>query len=83
MGQLPEHLTPEGWMAQVFGSGEVAKGGVIKRQLRDIERIAGRETFLAEVERHGFQAVENGRHIVVFCNTQPIRRVRSRAFERP
>lgn len=83
MGQLPDHLTPEVWLAQVFGSGEVLKGGVIKRQIRDVERIAGRERFLGEVARRGFQAVENGRHIVVFCNTRPIRRVAARAFERP
>jgi hypothetical protein len=28
------------------------------------------------VERRGFQAVENHRHFVVFCNRCPLRRVR-------
>ncbi|GKY88933.1 N-(5'-phosphoribosyl)anthranilate isomerase [Sinisalibacter aestuarii] len=75
MGQLPDYLTPERWLAQVFSSGEAAKGGVVKRQIRDVERLVGREMFLGEVARRGFQAVENGRHFVVFCNAQPIRRV--------
>ncbi|KPQ20658.1 MAG: hypothetical protein HLUCCA24_01925 [Rhodobacteraceae bacterium HLUCCA24] len=73
---IPEHLTPDRWLAQLFSSGEAARGGVVKRQIADVERIAGRHAFLAEVERRGFQAVENGRHYVVFCNAWPIRRLR-------
>ena len=76
MPQLPVHLTPDRWLAQLFESGEARRGGVVKRQIRDVERIAGRAAFLAEVERRGFQAVENGRHMVVFCNARPIRRLR-------
>jgi hypothetical protein len=76
MPQLPAHLTPERWLAQLLESGEARRGGVVKRQIRDVERIAGRAAFLAEVERRGFQAVENGRHFVVFCNACPIRRLR-------
>ena len=76
MGQLPEHLTSERWMAQLLSSGEARKGGIVKRQIRDVERIVGREDFAAEIERRGFQALENGRHFIVFCNDAPIRRVR-------
>lgn len=75
MAEFPEYLTPEIWLAQVFAAGEVRRGGVIKRQIRDVERLCGREAFLAEIRRRGFQAVQNGRHFVVFCNRQPIRRV--------
>lgn len=73
---LPDHLTPERRLAQVFASGPARKCGVIKRQVRDVERLVGRAMFLREVERRGFQAVENGGHFVVFCNRLPIRRVR-------
>ena len=75
MGQLPPHLTPEAWVNQAFSSAEAQRGGVVKRKIRDIERLAGRAMFEAEIRRRGFQAVENGRHIVVFCNALPIRRV--------
>ena len=76
MATLPEHLTGDQWLHQIFASGEALKGGVVKRQIRDVERLAGRAAFLREVERRGFQAVENGRHFVIFCNGMPIRRVR-------
>ena len=75
MAQLPDYLTPELWLEQVFSSGEVLKGGVVKRQIRDVERLCGREAFYAEIRRRGFQAVENGRHFVVFCDDRPICRV--------
>ena len=76
MAQLPEHLTPETWLRQVFASREALRGGVVKRQVRDVERLIGRSLFAKEVQRRGFQAVENGRHFVIFCNGYPIRRVR-------
>jgi len=83
MVQLPDHLTPEIWLHQVFSSGPATKGGIVKRQIRDVERLVGRDAFLREVDRRGFQALENGRHFVVFCNLLPIRRVRPRPLQRP
>ena len=74
---LPDHLTPEIWLEQVLSSGEARKGGVVKRQIRDVERLVGRDAFLAEVERRGSQVVQNNRHFVIFCNMLPIRRVRA------
>lgn len=75
MSVIPEHMTPERWVAQIFSSGEAMKGGVVKRQIRDVERFVGRDAFFSEIHRRGFQAVENGRHYVVFCNRLPVRRV--------
>jgi hypothetical protein len=77
MAAIPPHITSAIWLTQLFTSGEARKGGIVKRQVRDVERLVGRETFLREVERRGFQAVQNGRHFVVFCNALPIRRVRA------
>ena len=72
MARLPDHLTPEIWLEQIFASGEARRGGVVKRQVRDVERLVGREAFACEVRRRGFQAVQNGRHFIVFCNQLPI-----------
>ncbi len=77
MSRLPEKIDPQKWIASVFASRDARSGGVFKRQVCDVERITGREAFLAEVERRGWQALENGRHFIVCCNAQPIRRVRS------
>lgn len=65
MPALPDYLTPEIWLDQVLSADEARKGGVLKRQVRDIERLVGRAAFVAELERRGFQAVENGRHFVM------------------
>ncbi|MBL4542749.1 MAG: N-(5'-phosphoribosyl)anthranilate isomerase [Rhodobacteraceae bacterium] len=75
----PARIDPEAWMRTVFSSRDAGRGGVIKRQICDIERIVGRNVFLAEVERRGWQALENGRHFIVCCNAEPIRRVRAGA----
>ncbi len=76
MAQLPNHLTADQWLSQLLTSGKARKGGIVKRQIRDVERLVGREAFLAETEKRGFQVLENGRHFIVFCNGAPIRRVR-------
>ncbi|WP_371056643.1 N-(5'-phosphoribosyl)anthranilate isomerase [Rhodosalinus sp. K401] len=76
MSTLPPHLTPDLWLAQIFASREARTGGVVKRQVRDVERLVGRRAFAREVARRGFQAVENGRHFVVFCNDAPVRPLR-------
>ena len=83
MPALPAYLTATQWLDQFLGSSEARRGGVVKRKIRDVERLVGREAFVREVARRGFQAVENGQHFVVFCNGAPIRRVGIRAFENP
>lgn len=76
MAEFPAHLSAQIWLAQIFSSGEARRGGVVKRQIRDVERLVGREAFVQAVEERGYQAVENGRHFVIFCNDHPIRRLR-------
>lgn len=75
MAEFPDYLTPEQWLQGVFAAKEVRKGGILKRQIRDIERLCGRDLFLAEARRRGFQVLRNGRHFIVFCNEEPIFRV--------
>lgn len=66
MATLPAHLTPEAWLTQIFSSAEPRRGGVVKRQVRDVERLVGRAMFLNEINRLGCRVVENGRHFVIF-----------------
>ena len=75
MAELPKYLTPDLWLKQLFNSGVARRGGIVKRQIRDVERLVGRAAFVREVERRGFQVLENGCHFVVFCNQLPIRPV--------
>ncbi len=70
---------PELWMEQAFSCPTARKGGVIKRRVSDVERIVGRDLFLTEVRRRGFQAIENGDTLVIFCNDAPVRLAAPRA----
>jgi hypothetical protein len=75
MNALPEHLSPEIWLAQIFASQAARQGGIVKRKVRDVERLVGRAGFERALRLRGFQAVENGDHFVIFCNNTPIRRI--------
>ncbi|MEM7488723.1 MAG: N-(5'-phosphoribosyl)anthranilate isomerase [Pseudomonadota bacterium] len=73
---LPAHLTPDRWLSQLFSSGPAAKGGVVRRSVRDVDHIVGRDRFVAELDRRGFRAVENAGTFVIFCNREPVVPVR-------
>ena len=62
------------WLDDLFASKAVQRGEVIRRKKRNIERFAGIDTFLNEINRRGFQVVENAGQFVIFCNREPIRR---------
>lgn len=73
MTTLPAPITPDRWLVQLFSARSVAEGGIVRRQVRDVERLVGRERFLREVRRRGYRAVENAGQFVVFCNRDPVR----------
>ena len=70
---LARPLDAETYMRDIFRSKAVRDGAVIRRKSRDIDRLIGRDRFLAELNRRGFRAVENAGQIVVFCNAEPVR----------
>ncbi|GGG58863.1 hypothetical protein GCM10011415_00850 [Salipiger pallidus] len=71
MQPAPLPISPDLWLTQLFASRTAATGGVVRRKTRDIERIVGHERFMAELDRHGFRAVQNGGQTIVFCNREP------------
>ena len=81
MARIPETLSAQDWLRQIFTSLEARKGGIVKRQIRDVERLVGRDAFVRAVEKHGFQAIENNRHFIIFCNPHPIRRVAGKPLQ--
>lgn len=66
-------LSPEAWLRDLFTSKAVQQGGVIRRKARDVERFAGMDQFLREIERRGFRVAENSGQFIIFCNRAPIR----------
>jgi hypothetical protein len=72
MKDLPETISPERWITQLFSARSAAEGGTVRRKVADVERLIGRDRFLSEVHRRGFRAVENAGQFVVFCNRDPV-----------
>ncbi|MDF1855496.1 N-(5'-phosphoribosyl)anthranilate isomerase [Pseudooceanicola sp.] len=66
-------IATERWLNQVFAAKAARNGGVVRRNLRDVEREVGLDWFRHEIRRRGFHAVENAGQIVVFCNNAPVR----------
>lgn len=60
------------WLRGVFAAQAVNRGGVIRRAVREVDRIVGRAAFQAEVARRGFRMVENAGQFVIFCNNEPV-----------
>ncbi|MCE0506692.1 N-(5'-phosphoribosyl)anthranilate isomerase [Roseivivax sp. GX 12232] len=73
MPRINAHPTRDQWLAQLFGAKAVAKGGVVRRSVRDVQRMIGREAFLREVRMRGFHLVECGGQFIVICNSGKVK----------
>lgn len=60
------------WLDQVFQCQAARNGGVIRRQIVDVEREVGVRSFIAEVHRRGFRLIRTSQHFIIICNTDPI-----------
>ncbi|WP_341212321.1 N-(5'-phosphoribosyl)anthranilate isomerase [uncultured Limimaricola sp.] len=69
----PAVISPERWLCQLFASQAAASGGIVRRGLRDVDRIVGRTRFVHEIKWRGFRAIENAGQVVIFCNHNPVR----------
>ena len=75
MTQLVRPLSPDGRIRLLFASQAALEGGIVRRQIRDMERYYGRTEFLKELKRRGFPVVENAGQFLVIRNNDPIRRL--------
>lgn len=74
MSEMRVIVPPEVWLRQVFSAKAARDGGIVRRSLRDIERVVGREALEDELRRRGYSAVINAGQVVIFCNREPVRR---------
>ena len=62
------------WLEQVFWADAANSGGVVRRNIDDVERYAkrgsltGLEALVTEAKARGFHVVEIGSQVVVLCN---------------
>ncbi|WP_323042451.1 N-(5'-phosphoribosyl)anthranilate isomerase [Gemmobacter sp.] len=75
MTALPHHLDADIWLLHMFSSQAAREGGVIRRKVRDVDRIVGRDAFVTEMRRRGYRVYENAGQFVIFCNREAVRRV--------
>lgn len=66
-------LPPDVWLLQLFSAKTAREGGIVRRQIKDVERIIGRANFEYELRRRGYHAVENAGQYVIFCNNESVR----------
>lgn len=66
-------IPPDIWLLQLFSAKTAREGGIVRRQIRDVERIVGRANFERELRRRGYHADENAGQYVIFCNAEPVR----------
>lgn len=62
-------------LLSLFESKAVQQGAVIRRKVWGVERLAGRDASVAELNRRGIRAVESAGQFVIFCNSEPIVRM--------
>lgn len=73
MDHLVEKTNAERWMSQIFSAKAALTGGVVRRNIRWVEREIGRDTFEGEVRRLGFHMIESGGQFIVICNNGGMR----------
>ncbi|MFV2035461.1 MAG: N-(5'-phosphoribosyl)anthranilate isomerase [Halocynthiibacter sp.] len=73
MKDYPATISADVWVTHIFSSRAAAEGGVVRRKIRDVDRIVGLKAFRRELQRRGFHAVMNADQIVIFCNNMPMR----------
>ncbi|MCC7320712.1 MAG: N-(5'-phosphoribosyl)anthranilate isomerase [Rubellimicrobium sp.] len=60
------------WLDNVFHCRATQTGGVIRRQVMDVEREVGRKMFEDEVQRRGFRLLRTRHHYLIVCDQGPI-----------
>jgi hypothetical protein len=61
------------WLDQVFKAKSATQGGIVRRNIRDVDRKIGRERLELEVRRRGFHMIECGGQFIIICTRQHLR----------
>lgn len=60
------------WLDQVFDCRATEVGGVIRRQVRDVEREVGMQALVTEARRRNFRLIRTHAHVIIVCDHGPI-----------
>ena len=57
------------WVNQIFSAQQAQSGGVVRRNISDVERHASLDEVVEEAMARGFHVVETGDQLVILCHT--------------
>ena len=55
------------WIQQIFDSSSARTGGIVRRSVADVERLASRRELIAAVLARGFHLIRVGNQYVIIC----------------
>ena len=58
---------------QIFGAKAEQTGGIVRRQVKDVEREIGRDRLIEDVRVRGFHMIECGGQFIIICNAGQMR----------
>ena len=61
-------MSPYAYINRIFRADAVRQGGIVRRKMADVQRLATFKELKAEVERRGFHLLETGDQYVIVCN---------------
>ncbi len=56
------------WIMQIFNAQQARCDGIVRRNIKDVERNGGREVLVDEARRRGFHVAETGDQMIILCN---------------
>ncbi len=56
------------WIEQIFYAGQVNKGNVVRRAIKDVAKLATISELESEVKARGFHMVQINDQFVIICN---------------
>lgn len=60
------------WLEQIFAARAAQTGGVVRRDVRDVEEKVGRPALELAVHRRGFHLIEAGGQFIIICTRGPM-----------
>ena len=61
------------WLEQVFNARAAQCGGVVRRNVHDVDRYSSEHQLIEAVKARGFHLVQTGDQFVVICNGGDLR----------
>ena len=59
---------PYSYIREIFRADTVKRGGIVRRKIADVQRLASYRALLDEVKERKFHLIETGDQYVIICN---------------